>query len=79
MNASDVNYKETGDVYTISYKDDEGVEFVYEGKFDESANSLVCEVTKMVTPAYYLTLFVQNTATHPSTTSLTMTAPYHST
>ena len=46
MNASDVNYKETGDVYTISYKDDEGVEFVYEGKFDESANSLVCEVTK---------------------------------
>ena len=46
MNASDIEYKEDGNNYTISYKDADGLLWVYEGTYDEASDNLSCKATK---------------------------------
>lgn len=56
-----VDYSESGNSYTISYKDEEGKTFSYKGTYNPAADSMVCSAsengTEIVSMEYYKTSF----------------------
>lgn len=61
LNFTDVEYTENGDSYTLKYNDNEGKSYMFTGEYDETADSLVCTVTKdgqnTLNAEYYKTSF----------------------
>lgn len=59
--ASGIEYSESGNSYTLSYKDEEGKTFSYQGTYNPAADSLVCTAsengTEVVSMEYYKTSF----------------------
>lgn len=59
--ASGFDYSESGNSYTISYKDEEGKTFSYQGTYNPAADSLVCSAlengVEIVSMEYYKTSF----------------------
>jgi hypothetical protein len=53
MDATNVKYSEEGNKYVISYNDSENAVWIYEGYFDEAADSLTCKATKDGEDAIY--------------------------
>jgi hypothetical protein len=53
MDATNVKYSEEGNKYVISYNDSGNAVWIFEGYFDEAADSLTCKATKDGEDAIY--------------------------
>lgn len=61
LQLADVEYKESGNKYTLKYKDNDGKSHTFEGVYDEKADWLVCKATEddqnILNAEYYQTSF----------------------